>query len=64
MLALVENSVTESLLCSQTAHLAHRSLFDESRPGHHGGKVIYFGKAQQVTVDGPLFGLEDDCGGV
>lgn len=41
MLALVENSVTESLLCSQTAHLAHRSVFDESRPGHHGGGNLF-----------------------
>lgn len=45
MLALVEISVTESPLCSQSAHLAHRSTFDASRRTRHpgGGGVIYFG---------------------
>lgn len=41
MLALVESRVTQSLLCSQMAHLAHRSMFDESRPGHHGGGNLF-----------------------
>lgn len=62
MLALVENSVTEELLCTQMAHLTHRSTFDELRRMHHGGGHL-FGQSPTGHGGQPL-GLEDDCGDV